>query len=164
MTGHTDYRPVAAGVSRLGDQWTPVVISDVMVGAGGCNETHGGDRRGSRTRLAQRLRQLERHGRLDRGGNEGGRPGRSALRPTLEALTKIGWAMGDRAADRVGLAVGADAARVHRLSAGSGRRTPADRAARSAKVRPLEDAAGGGGRRLQGTGTRRQPGEGGPAS
>jgi DNA-binding HxlR family transcriptional regulator len=62
MEGYADYCPIAVGVTVLGDRWTPLVIRELMVGAGGFNEIHPGIPRISRTMLAQRLRLLERHG------------------------------------------------------------------------------------------------------
>jgi DNA-binding HxlR family transcriptional regulator len=101
MTSHTDYCPIAVGVDVLGDRWTPLVIRELMVGASGFNEIHRGIPRASRTLLAQRLRQLERYGLVDREVNERGRAGRYALTPAGEALTPIVWAMGHWAAEWV---------------------------------------------------------------
>ena len=85
MTRYADYCPIAVGVEVLGDRWTPLVIRELMVGAGGFNEIHRGIPRISRTMLAQRLRQLERrlgwsrrkrqarchNGRTEEGGDAG---------------------------------------------------------------------------------------------
>src|SRR6266702_5472216 len=81
MEGYADYCPIAVGVTVLGDRWTPLVIRELMVGAGGFNEIHRGIPRISRTMLAQRLRLLERHGLVCREPGPRGRPGRYALTP-----------------------------------------------------------------------------------
>jgi DNA-binding HxlR family transcriptional regulator len=101
MTSYADYCPISMGVDVLGDRWTPLVIRELMVGATGFNEIHRGIPRISRTLLAQRLRQLERAGLLDRVVSERGRAGRYALTPAGEALTPIVWAMGHWAAEWV---------------------------------------------------------------
>ena len=101
MTGYADYCPIAMGVEVLGDRWTPLVIRELMVGASGFNEIHRGIPRISRTLLAQRLRQLERLGLVDREESKRGRPGRYALTASGEALTPIVWAMGHWAAEWV---------------------------------------------------------------
>ena len=49
MTGYADYCPISGGVEVLGDRWTPLVIRELMVGAGGFNEIHRGIPRISRT-------------------------------------------------------------------------------------------------------------------
>lgn len=99
MKSHSEYCPIAVGVDVLGDRWTPLVIRELMVGAGGFNEIHRGIPRISRTLLAQRLRQLERRGLVDREVGGRGRAGRYALTPAGEALTPIVWAMGHWAAE-----------------------------------------------------------------
>jgi DNA-binding HxlR family transcriptional regulator len=101
MTTYADYCPIALGVDVLGDRWTPLVIRELMVGASGFNEIHGGIPRISRTLLAQRLRQLERAGLVNRDASERGRAGRYTLTPAGEALTPIVWAMGHWAAEWV---------------------------------------------------------------
>jgi DNA-binding HxlR family transcriptional regulator len=99
MTSYADYCPISIGVDVLGDRWTPLVIRELMVGASGFNEIHRGIPRVSRTLLAQRLRQLEPLGLVDREVGERGRTGRYALTSAGEALTPIVWAMGHWAAE-----------------------------------------------------------------
>jgi DNA-binding HxlR family transcriptional regulator len=94
-----DYCPIATGVDVLGDRWTPLVIRELMVGATGFNEIHRGIPRVSRTLLAQRLRQLERWGLVERRVAGRGRPGGYTLTEAGEALTPIVWAMGHWAAE-----------------------------------------------------------------
>lgn len=94
-----DYCPIAAGVEVLGDRWTPLVIRELMVGAGGFNEIHRGIPRASRTLLAQRLRELERRGLIRHEAGSPGRPGTYALTAAGQALTPIVWALGAWAAE-----------------------------------------------------------------
>ena len=101
MTTYTDYCPISMGVEVLGDRWTPLVIRELMVGASGFNEIHRGIPRVSRSLLAQRLRQLERMGLVDRRQGGRGLPGGYTLTPAGEALTPIVWAMGHWAAEWV---------------------------------------------------------------
>ncbi|HST64017.1 MAG TPA: helix-turn-helix domain-containing protein [Mycobacteriales bacterium] len=94
-----DYCPIAAGVEVLGDRWTPLVIRELMVGAGGFNEIHRGIPRVGRSLLAQRLRELERRGLIRHEAGRPGLPGAYALTPAGQALTPIVWAMGAWAAE-----------------------------------------------------------------
>ena len=100
-SNYGDYCPIATGVDVLGDRWTPLVIRELMVGATGFNEIHRGIPRASRTLLAQRLRQLERWGLVERRVSGRGRPGRYTLTEAGQALTPIVWAMGHWAAEWV---------------------------------------------------------------
>ena len=99
MTSHAEYCPISVGVDVLGDRWTPLVIRELMIGAGGFNEIHRGIPRVSRTLLAQRLRLLEKQGLVSREVAGPGRPGRYALTPAGQALTPIVWAIGHWAAE-----------------------------------------------------------------
>ena len=83
----------------LGDRWTPLVIRELMVGASGFNDIHRGIPRVSRTLLAQRLRQLERLGLVDREVCGRGRAGGYTLTAARRALTPIVWAMRHWAAE-----------------------------------------------------------------
>jgi len=74
MLSRREYCPIACAVDVLGDRSTPLIIRELMIGAGEFNEIHRGIPRASRTMLAQRLRELERCGLVTREGN---RPGRS---------------------------------------------------------------------------------------
>ena len=99
MTRYADYCPISAGVEVLGDRWTPLIIRELMVGAGGFNEIHRGIPRISRTMLAQRLRLLERRGLVRREPGAHGRPGRYTLTPAGETVTPVIWAIGHWAAE-----------------------------------------------------------------
>jgi DNA-binding HxlR family transcriptional regulator len=101
MVNRREYCPIACGVDVLGDRWTPLIIRELMVGAGGFNEIHRGLPRVSRTLLAQRLRELQRRGLVTHEVSGPGLPGRYGLTPAGEALTPIVWAMGHWAAEWV---------------------------------------------------------------
>jgi DNA-binding HxlR family transcriptional regulator len=90
MHGHADYCPIAIGAEVLGDRWTPLVIRELMVGAHGFNEIHRGIPKVSRTLLAQRLRQLERLGLVQRDVAASGKAGCYQLTEAGEAITPIG--------------------------------------------------------------------------
>lgn len=96
---YTDYCPISTGVDVLGDRWTPLIIRELTMGAGGFNEIHRGIPRVSRTLLAQRLRTLERRGVLRRDTADKAKPGGYTLTPAGEALSRIVWAMGHWAAE-----------------------------------------------------------------
>lgn len=99
MERYADYCPISVGVEVLGDRWTPLVIRELMVGAGGFNEIHRGIPRISRSLLAQRLRLLERRGLVRREAGARGRPGSYVLTPAGESVTPIVWAIGHWAAE-----------------------------------------------------------------
>ncbi|HEX6871449.1 MAG TPA: helix-turn-helix domain-containing protein [Micromonosporaceae bacterium] len=99
MASYADYCPIAIGVDVLGDRWTPLIIRELIVGATGFNEIHRGIPKMSRTLLAQRLRQLERRGLIQREASGPGRSGRYALTSSGQALTPIVWAIGHWAAE-----------------------------------------------------------------
>ncbi len=102
MRSSVEYCPIAAGVDVLGDRWTPLIIRELMVGAGGFNEIHRGIPRVSRTLLAQRLRELERRGLVTHeAASRRGRPGAYTLTDAGQALTPIVWALGHWAAEWV---------------------------------------------------------------
>jgi DNA-binding HxlR family transcriptional regulator len=101
VSNRADYCPIAIGVDVLGDRWTPLVIRELMVGAHGFNEIHRGIPRISRTLLAQRLRQLERLGLVERIAGAPGKSGRYDLTAAGAATTPIVWAMGAWAAEWV---------------------------------------------------------------
>jgi DNA-binding HxlR family transcriptional regulator len=94
-----DYCPIAASVEVLGDRWNPLIIRELMVGAGGFNEIHRGIPRVSRTLLAQRLREFERRGLIKHETSQPGRRGVYTLTAAGQALTPIVWSMGAWAAE-----------------------------------------------------------------
>lgn len=101
MVSRREYCPIACAVTVLGDRWTPLIIRELMIGAGGFNEIHRGIPRASRTLLAQRLRELERRGLVRHTASEPGRAGGYELTAAGQALTPVVWAMGHWAAEWV---------------------------------------------------------------
>ena len=99
MVSRREYCPIACAVNVLGDRWTPLIIREMMIGAGGFNEIHRGIPRVSRSLLAQRLRELERRGLVTREDTQHGHSGGYALTAAGEALTPVVWAMGHWAAE-----------------------------------------------------------------
>lgn len=99
MPGHVEYCPIAVGVEILGDQWTPLVIRELSVGAGGFNEIARGLPRLSRTLLAQRLRMLERRGLVHKADAPRGQQVRYSLTPSGTALSSVVWSLGQWAAE-----------------------------------------------------------------
>jgi len=90
MKSYGEYCPIAMGAEAIGDRWTPLVLRELICGSERFSDIHRGVPRMSRTLLAQRLRQLERMGIVER------RPG-----PTYH-LTRAGadlesvvWGLGD---------------------------------------------------------------------
>ena len=61
-----EYCPIAMGAEVVGDRWTPLVLRELICGSHRFTEIHRGVPRMSRTLLAQRLKQLERLGVLER--------------------------------------------------------------------------------------------------
>src|SRR5262245_16404906 len=87
---YSDYCPIAMGAEAIGDRWSPLVLRELMVGATRFSDIHRGVPRMSRTLLAQRLRQLERAGLVER------RPGPTYhLSEAGQELQPIVFALGD---------------------------------------------------------------------
>ena len=99
MASYADYCPITVGVEILGDRWTPLVIRELMVGAGGFNDIHRRVPLTSRTMLAQRDRLLERQRHVDVETAARGRPGRYTLTAAGESVTPVIWAIGHWAAE-----------------------------------------------------------------
>jgi len=66
MGTYGEYCPIAMGAEAVGDRWTPLVLRELFCGSQRFTDIHRGVPRMSRTLLAQRLRQLERVGVLER--------------------------------------------------------------------------------------------------
>jgi DNA-binding HxlR family transcriptional regulator len=66
MKSYGEYCPVAMGAEAIGDRWTPLVLRELICGSERFSDIHRGVPRMSRTLLAQRLRQLERLGVVER--------------------------------------------------------------------------------------------------
>lgn len=66
MKSYGEYCPIAMGSEAIGDRWTPLVLRELIAGSERFSEIHRGVPRMSRTLLAQRLKQLERLGVVER--------------------------------------------------------------------------------------------------
>jgi len=85
-----EYCPIAMGAEAIGDRWTPLVLRELICGSHRFSEIHRGMPRMSRTLLAQRLKQLERLGIIER------RPGPTYhLTPAGHDLEAVVWGIGD---------------------------------------------------------------------
>jgi DNA-binding HxlR family transcriptional regulator len=85
MSGYGQYCPLAKGAEVFAEKWTPLILRELLRGAGSFNDVHRGVPRMSRSLLSARLRKLESCGVLER--QHGGRG--------LEyRLTEAGLALG----------------------------------------------------------------------
>lgn len=85
-----EYCPIALAAETVGDRWTPLVLRELICGSHRFSDIHRGVPRMSRTLLAQRLKQLERVGIIER------RPGPTYhLTPAGEDLEKVVFGLGD---------------------------------------------------------------------
>lgn len=90
MKSYGEYCPIAMGSEAIGDRWTPLVLRELISGAERFSEIHRGVPRMSRTLLAQRLKQLERLGVVER------RAGPTYhLTPSGEDLEAVVFGIGD---------------------------------------------------------------------
>jgi DNA-binding HxlR family transcriptional regulator len=90
MKTYGEYCPIAMGAEAIGDRWTPLVLRELIVGSQRFTEIHRGVPRMSRTLLAQRLKQLERIGIVER------RPGPTYhLTPAGRDLEAVVMGIGD---------------------------------------------------------------------
>jgi DNA-binding HxlR family transcriptional regulator len=86
-----EYCPIAMGAEAVGDRWTPLVLRELIIGATRFTDIHRGVPRMSRTLLAQRLKQLERTGLVERRA-----PGPTYhLTEAGRGLEPVVWALGD---------------------------------------------------------------------
>ena len=85
-----EYCPIAMGAEAIGDRWTPLILRELICGSQRFSDIHRGIPRMSRTLLAQRLKQLERTGIVER------RPGPTYhLTPAGADLEQVVWGIGD---------------------------------------------------------------------
>ena len=90
MKTYAEYCPIAMGAEAIGDRWTPLVLRELIGGSHRFSEIHRGVPRMSRTLLAQRLKQLERLGIVER------RAGPTYhLTPAGQDLEDVVWGIGD---------------------------------------------------------------------
>ena len=66
MKTYGEYCPIAMAAEAIGDRWTPLILRELICGSVRFSEIHRGIPRISRTLLAQRLKQMERVGLLER--------------------------------------------------------------------------------------------------
>jgi DNA-binding HxlR family transcriptional regulator len=98
MPSYREYCPIAVGAEFVGDRWTPLVLRELILGSRHFNEIHRGLGRMSRSLLAQRLRELERRGIVNREVDATGRTAEYRLTPAGWDLEPIIWAIGHWAA------------------------------------------------------------------
>jgi DNA-binding HxlR family transcriptional regulator len=90
MKTYGEYCPVAMGAEAVGDRWSLLVLRELVVGSQRFSDIHRGVPRMSRTLLAQRLKQLERNGMVER------RPGPTYhLTDAGRDLEALLWGLGD---------------------------------------------------------------------
>ncbi|HEX2039274.1 MAG TPA: helix-turn-helix domain-containing protein [Acidimicrobiales bacterium] len=90
MKSYGEYCPIAMGAEAIGDRWTPLVLRELICGSQRFSDIHRGMPRMSRTLLAQRLKQLERLGLVER--REGPTYHLTSSGQDLEAVV---WGIGD---------------------------------------------------------------------
>ena len=90
MKTYGEYCPIALGAETVGDRWTPLVLRELICGSNRFSDIHRGVPRMSRTLLAQRLKQLERVGIVER------RPGPTYhLTPSGADLEAVVFGLGE---------------------------------------------------------------------
>ena len=90
MKSYAEYCPVAMGAEAIGDRWTPLILRELMCGSTRFSDISRGIPRMSRSLLAQRLKQMERVGIIER------RPGPTYhLSPSGEELGQVVMGIGD---------------------------------------------------------------------
>jgi DNA-binding HxlR family transcriptional regulator len=98
-TRYGQFCPIAKASEVFANRWTPLIMRELMAGAHTFNDIHRGVPLVSRAVLVARLRELERHGIIERRARPDGRghhygltPAGEAFRPTLSALGHWGLA------------------------------------------------------------------------
>ncbi len=90
VKSYGEYCPIAMGAEAIGDRWTPLVLRELICGSHRFSEIQRGVPRMSRTLLAQRLKQLERQGIIER------RPGPTYhLSEAGRDLEAVIWRLGE---------------------------------------------------------------------
>jgi DNA-binding HxlR family transcriptional regulator len=91
--GYGQFCPVAIAAEVFAEKWTPLVLRELLMGSHRFNDIHRGVRLMSTSLLAQRLRELERTGLVQRRPLEGGAghgyyltDAGAALRPIIEGI------------------------------------------------------------------------------
>src|SRR5215213_1899681 len=89
MKSYGQYCPMTMAVEKLGDRWTLLIVRDLLLGTRRFNDLARGLPGISRALLAQRLRQLERDGIVERRITGGGRASEYYLTPAGHELQSI---------------------------------------------------------------------------
>jgi DNA-binding HxlR family transcriptional regulator len=105
MSKYGQFCPVAKSLDILGDRWTLLIVRELLIGTTHFNDLERGLPGISRTLLAQRLRQLQKTGVVEKRLNSGGRqsteyrltPAGRELQGVMGALMMWGeaWAFGE---------------------------------------------------------------------
>jgi DNA-binding HxlR family transcriptional regulator len=98
VPSYREYCPIAVGAEFFGDRWTPLILRELIIGSRRFNEIHRGLGRMSRTLLAQRLRELERRGVIERSVDAAGKTIEYRLTDAGRDLEPLVWALGHWAA------------------------------------------------------------------
>lgn len=94
MKTYGQYCPIARAAEILATRWTPLILRNILLGAGTFTEIADGAPGIPRTLLASRLRELERTGVISRGPRPSGRGSAYALTPAGEDLRNVMLALG----------------------------------------------------------------------
>ena len=95
MKGYSQYCPIARGAEIFAERWTPIIVRNLFVGCQTFTEIEKGAPGISRTLLAQRLRQLERVGVVERIPAKHGRGPRYVLTECGEELGQVCVTLGE---------------------------------------------------------------------
>jgi DNA-binding HxlR family transcriptional regulator len=95
MKGYKQYCPIARGAEIFAERWTPIIVRNLAVGCRTFTEIEKGAPGISRTLLAQRLRQLERVGVVERVAAKNGRGPRYVLTESGEELGDVCVTLGE---------------------------------------------------------------------
>ena len=95
MKGYRQYCPIARGAEIFAERWTPIIVRNLSVGCQTFTEIEKGAPGISRTLLAQRLRQLERFGVVERIAARNGRGPRYVLTESGEELSGVCVTLGE---------------------------------------------------------------------
>jgi DNA-binding HxlR family transcriptional regulator len=95
MKGYGQYCPIARGSEIFAERWTPIIVRNLAFGCDTFTEIEKGAPGISRTLLAQRLRQLERFGIVERIPAKNGRGPRYILTESGEELSDVCVTLGE---------------------------------------------------------------------
>jgi DNA-binding HxlR family transcriptional regulator len=95
VKGYGQYCPIARGAEIFAERWTPIIVRNLSVGCNTFTEIERGAPGISRTLLAQRLRQLERFGIVEKIPSKNGRGPRYVLTESGEELAHVCVTLGE---------------------------------------------------------------------